>query len=43
MTMVGNTTSDDITELNALSRTELRERFKERFGRPAPKRMSQPL
>ncbi len=43
MTMVGNNTSDDITELNALSRTELRERFKELFGRPAPKRMSQPL
>ena len=43
MTMVGNNTSDDITELNALSRSELRERFKELFGRPAPKRMRQPL
>jgi hypothetical protein len=41
--MVGNNTSDDIIGLNALSRTEFGERFKELFGRPAPRRMSRPL
>ena len=40
MTMVGNNTSDNITKLNALSLTELGERFKELLGRPAPKGMS---
>ena len=43
MTMVGNNTAGDINGLNALSRTELGERFNTLFGRPAPRRMSRPL
>jgi len=43
MTMAGNITSDAIANLDALNRTELGERFRDIFGRPAPKGMSRPL
>ena len=36
-------TSDAIADLNALTRAELGERFKQLFGRPMPKGMSRPL